>query len=953
MNPCVRYDLHRIVVLALALYMLCIQQMALADEVILINTIERNTKVITCVESATWHFKINSDGKKSIYNFVFRNLKGEIVKKISQLDDTDSSLIITANGLSVGYYDLELYSETQFLWKSSLVVLPDGDPPQEERFGMDAGVSWKFGGEYSQDPSILADRSFDMMKLAGIRSVRDRMGWWKLQKNENTPINWGIFSSMADKALAKGLDLVQIVDAAPFWIYPELKMDHKAAPPLDYAKVFEFGRQYALGLGRKARSVEYWNEQNLHTYFDGYPFQYASGLKAFSAGVKSVDPKIKILLGSLAAGDPFLGVDDHQSLLFQEETFANNVANFFDLRNAHYYRDRKEAYGKKLELTLFDTFYSRNFAEIERQYMINDRPGWLTETGYRFFTGEDGNREFEILQAQYLVRTYVTGFASGYERVFYFFWPYLVENAMPYYIGGKKQNFTNWKCINGIGIPPIEQQEAQGQKKYQIWGITRCDASPRPAYFALALLTRHLNGASIVGVEKHGAQGRTVYFRRADASIVAVTWGGNSNVLNLPSITVRDIFGREVTLPNTDSEKMPLLVSNIRALPSAVMPVTLPKSISLPKNPLWLEARVKVAGREILSRNHQSLSEVIVEAGQVMELAVRAHDGNSTNSKAYKFQCVPGPSLDVSYEGWQDDQYSCHFTVGSSLAGGSYATINAYSGNKSDTVRVALRVYPPVAKSFCGTWSKLASSKALTEIYQQNGTCAVTVKSEFKEIGNIWIFPWLAITPQTMLSTRSGIRVRINDILGWGGLRAPLQVTLWEKWPSGEKWLLNLSKTADGSYIGLFRDVKNQLEGGVGNKRLDLIDVTRILIGGAFYAGHPGKLGFRIETVEWLQSGSTLNFGENFLPYTVKTGQQLVSENSRFKLVLGQDRNARCYDSSGQIVWALKWDTIPRTSGDRVTLEDNGELVVYAKNGEKKWSSHSTSTCYISACAGK
>jgi hypothetical protein len=922
--------------------LICALQTVLASNVNLDNSLDIKNKVILSAEYGEWRFSSVPDDTSDALLFLFRDLEGNIIKQVSGLKIINGKLDIKVSGLSVGYYDVELSHRSQILWKSALVVLPNDSPPHELRFGIDAGVSWEFGGIYNQDPTKVVELSFKMMRMAGIGSVRDRMGWWKVQKNDGGQFNWGLFDIIADRAINHGLDLVQIIDAAPYWLYPQLNINHLGGPPLEYNKVYEFGRNYALGLGRKVRNVEYWNEQNSPNYYDGYPFQYASGLKAFSAGVKSIDPAIKILIGSLDAGDPYQGSDYGKSWEYQNETYANNVLNFFDVRNMHFYNDREEAYNYSRKLTTFDTFYNRNFASLDRAYGLINRPGWLTETGFRFYTGEDSNRSYEIKQAQYLIKTYITGFATGFERVFFFFWPYLVEHDKPYYKMGRLMNFKDWECKNGVGVPPDEQLLVQGHSKYQIWGITRCDASLRPAYLALARLTRHLEGASIVGFEKHNGQARTVYFRRAngaDSPFIAVTWGGNSKLLKQPGILVQDIFGRHVIKP--DDIDAPLFVANIKNLPTTMVPVVLPKTTSLPVKPLWLETRVFIDENEILARYQHSTFEMRAQPGQVVKISVRAHEGDTEIIKSPTFKCSPGPGLIKKSEGWLGDQFICGFTVGTTVAGSTNASVVATLGNKSDTARVAFRVIPAVEAPFCAIWNNFASPKTKTSIYQPQSSCAFTVKSEFNERGDVWVFPWASITHQSMLSSRSGVRVQLANVQGWGALPPdPLQMTLWENAPDGEKWLLNLEKLDDKVYFALFKNAKKQIEGGSDNNRLDLEAVTRVLFGHGDYVGKPGKWGINITAINWLQTGSILVKGERFLPTSFSSGQQLVSANGRFKLLLDRDWNLVRYDALNKSSSRIpKFNTIFNQNEDSVELKNNGEVFVFDGRGEKKWSS--------------
>ncbi|MDR2688452.1 MAG: hypothetical protein LBB76_01675, partial [Azoarcus sp.] len=233
-------------------------------------------------------------------------------------------------------------------WKSTVAILPDGEPPKEPHFGIDAELSWYGGMPY------MVERSAGLIRQAGIGTVRDRMSWNGVQP-ECTDVNWrgewgntnayenitidvgrtGAQSSpryydhTAQVVKDAGMDSVQVFHDSPACAHggttPLIGWPH-AAEALSKAPIgragndaaYKFGQEYAQRLGQTVRSIEFWNEQSTTSFYEGYPFQYASALKAFSDGIKSVDPGIRVLIGS-SAREP--GV-------FFDETYYNGTADF-------------------------------------------------------------------------------------------------------------------------------------------------------------------------------------------------------------------------------------------------------------------------------------------------------------------------------------------------------------------------------------------------------------------------------------------------------------------------------------------------------------------------------------------------------------------------------------------------------------------------------------------------
>lgn len=597
--------------------------------------------VVTSGKSTRWVVQTGPSSPAASVLIEVLSLEGAVLQQ--------STLAIPAGGgraevtwpaFQSGYYDIRAKVSASGVrgptLQSALAVLPGGVAPNELRFGMDAALSW-YGGSSQQ-----IEHSLAMMRQAGIGSVRDRLRWSDVQPSMGPP-QWGHYAEVAAAVAGAGMDGVQMFSRSPVWARGGVKDPPDYQPASDEV-TYDFGRAFAKGLGKWVRNIEYWNEPNVNTFY-GYPYQYASGLKAFSAGVKSVDPAIRVLVAA-AANKPGS---------FFEEIYRNNVDGFFDARNQHYYLD-DDIVG------FVDTYV----AGLEQRNGVAARPGWLTEMGYSLKRDVRGEwRHAEKNQAEYLVKTYVGGLAAGYERVFFFFWRELIEAEL------------------------------------HTWGIVREDFTPRPAYVALGVLTRHLAGATLVAFDKHNRR-MTAYFRHPNGSLSAVTWGGGDVTRFGIAARAKDIYGRTLDLrKGLPADGKPVLLSNIAKLPNSVRIVVTHTGEPQPEAKLRVSAVLTVADQPVVpvvptSINREAVSvgkgETVVLSGRVFAPAALADGG------PLRVQCSAGKGLTplaqmsppVATLGKNGAPFDCRFKATHFLTGKSYIAVSVEHGGERDSARVAL-----------------------------------------------------------------------------------------------------------------------------------------------------------------------------------------------------------------------------------------------------------------------
>jgi len=772
-----------------------------------------NGAVITADSTSRWRFS-SVPAIAGAFSLELKDHRGKVSVSRRVSSKGGERVDVDLGRLPVGYYDVSVKLESAAglaaKWSSSLVVLPSGAVPNEPRFGMDAALSW-YGGGLEEIKQSLA-----MMRLAGIGSVRDRMLWGKVQPSRSQS-DWSSYLPVAKAVAEKGMESVQVFHDSPAWsrLGGGATSTGDRLPPMDDAAAFTFGRSFALGLGQFVRSVEYWNEQN-SDFFLGYPYHYASGFKAFSAGVKSVDPGIRVLIGA-AAGQPGK---------FFEEIYKNDVAAFMDARNQHYY-------GKQAEI---EDFQKTHLLGLERDAGLSEVPGWLTEMGYSLRRDAQGAwRKAEIEQAAYLVKTYAGGFAAGYERVFYFFWRELVEAEL------------------------------------HTWGVFHEDHSPRPAYLALAMLTRHLAGANVAATERSG-NGRSVYFRKPHGEYVAVVWGDGVSLARLGAgIEVRDIFGGAHSASEAEvSATTPVLVSGIKALPAGVTAVNLPGRGMRGPAPLRISANVTVDGKSQRSPGvNRSVISVPDDVPIELTGLIFGRDGVTPS-----LECLAGRGVEITSLPKQTlpslnangVSFSCRFKASLIAVGQSHIGVKVTDGTASD--RATIAVVPDVASSGslkarsltsaagCPKWVARHSNNqemAIRLSSNSNAGCPpVEVTTKILKRGESWAFA-AAQVGEVDLRSFAGIRLQVSDALPAAPVPRPLMAQLVEK--SGGVWMIDLRPGTDRKELsGLFNLAHAAPWGRDDNGRLDLNNVREVMIGWGGYGGEAGQQhGFQIEELSWLQ----------------------------------------------------------------------------------------------------
>lgn len=767
-------------------------------------------------DTVEWLLSSHDEAVEVPTNVVLRDIDGKIISSGHFLIPANvGRTTVRFDDVPAGYYSLEVHfssagSRSVRIVSSFAVFNLKLTEVRDPRFGLDAALSW-YGGN---DKEI--GLALDLMKKAGVGSVRDRLSWAQVNPHRGQ-FEWGRYLDVSRMTSAAGFDVATVFHDSPAWTRPDdhdvLRNDKK--PPIVNDAVREFGVRFSEDMGPFVKYIEYWNEQN-SDFFRGVPFQYASGLKEFASGLKESGSNVSVLLGAPTG----------PAGAFFNELYSNNVSGFVDGVSIHYYQNPEK----------FHSFYSEAFLNGYLRYSSEAPASWVTETGAPVFLDESGAFfKSEIDQSVYLAKAFVELLSSGQERVFYFFLRDLIE------------------------------------PEFGIWGILRRDFSPRPAYVTLGSLTRHLSGAGFAGVVRD-RKFSVFYFKKSDeSSYRAVAWGeGNIQKLLGSYRMLMDRFGREVHEVELSSE--PIFIVGIESIPK-VAAVAEKRLLSSRNAPRWrLASKLKIDGVEFGSVGENKVS---VPIGDGSTVALHGVVENSTPIDSLRVLCsssvglvLNGPQFSVLKESADGRKYfECSY--GADLAVTGHSFIMAELMSKGEVVDRAKVLLKPDINIFAKRvpQSSAGVKRCLNWLVRSSASVGVTLKNESRGAtgcllssfvsrqtkgGDAWVFPYTKV--DLPLDSFRGVSVEVKRV-GTTSL-PPKNFVLQLVDKSGGIWLLDLKAQEFGgmrTYVGLFSLATPAPWKPGSKKTLPLSEVNEVMFGWGGYAGKPGDVfGFSIGAVEFL-----------------------------------------------------------------------------------------------------
>ena len=335
----------------------------------------------------------------------------------------------------------------------------------------------------------------DLAALAGFTHVRGRHNWSRMQPKPDTAPDCTVLAANAALFRERGIEVSGLFYGTPGWA-------GKGRPkglPQDLGVLYRSCRDIAAAFGDEIHDWEFFNEPDIG-FLSEPVWEYAAALKAASLGFKAGNPKAPVLCAGLCTTPK--GFYLHGLL-------ANGAASYFDAFNYHTYAAPSQ--------------YPSLIREIRSALGDADLPIWMSENGTNFEGPArlDSVRkgfkahspEQELVVAEFAPKSQIALQMQGLGRSFFFLLGAYSERG-----GGKD------------------------------WGLLRRDGTAKPAYAALATLTREVGDARLLGALDTPAGLRAYLYEHADGSQTIAFW--SESPLDTAAIG-NDVFGPEPELART------------------------------------------------------------------------------------------------------------------------------------------------------------------------------------------------------------------------------------------------------------------------------------------------------------------------------------------------------------------------------------------------------------------
>ena len=388
-------------------------------------------------------------------------------------------------GLVPGYYELRCTgAEATTITALGVVMDRDDRPlPGASHVGIDTALNW-CAGEGQWKPMA------QMLRIAGIAWVRERISWWGVQPGKDSAFNWGSYQDAIELLHSEGLHISQVFCSTPGWAYT----GKAERPPEDLRTVYSALRAASSHFGEQIPAWEVYNEPS-GTFLGGLADSYAGVLKAGYWGVKDGAPDAVVLPGSLI----------HWVTPFARNLSECGAGDYFDVLNVHRYHS---PYGYAPALS--------SHREVWRRKAQPGQPVWLTETNLLFWPSEGPDRGLLGRSEQHRAARYVgqavpLALAAGAEKIFFFM------------------------------LPDRREDNVQ-------FGFLRPDTTPYPSFCALSAAANILGESSYLGRLASNAPCDARAFSTPQGNVL-VAWAEGETTLTIPTekraVQVANLFGAE------------------------------------------------------------------------------------------------------------------------------------------------------------------------------------------------------------------------------------------------------------------------------------------------------------------------------------------------------------------------------------------------------------------------
>lgn len=259
-------------------------------------------------------------------------------------------------------------------------------PPLPARLGLNAHIP---------SNAILEDIGRNL----GMRWIRVDFDWFRIQPEQGS-FRWDEWDRLILRASELGLEVLATLAYTPSWASANQASPAISDPPASTAFWTNFVGQAVERYRDRVRYWQFWNEPNITQFWTGSMAVYRTQiLEAGAAAARAVHPALRVVA-------PGLSNIQNWRAWFTEAMKARDL---IDVVNHHNYQTS----GREVILELErDQPSLPSLRTLLRQFGVENRPFWITETGRRSSAG-DQQRYYQDVVA-------VLGEREWVERLFFF-----------------------------------------------------------------------------------------------------------------------------------------------------------------------------------------------------------------------------------------------------------------------------------------------------------------------------------------------------------------------------------------------------------------------------------------------------------------------------------------------------------------------------------------------------